>query len=66
VEDEGAAEDEKVVEDEGPHRHEEEGARKRTTTILEAMSATNAVNPVTLLIIVRMDDSQKRNTCNII
>jgi hypothetical protein len=59
VEDEGAAEDE------APHRREEEGAGEPTTTILQAMPATNAVNPVTLLITVRLDDSQKRNTCNI-
>jgi hypothetical protein len=48
-----------AVEAEPPHRDEEEGAGEPTTiTILPAMPATNAVNPVTLLIIVQMEDSQ--------
>jgi hypothetical protein len=62
VEDEGSAEDE------APHRREEEGAGEPTTatiTILQVIPATNAVNPFTLLISVRMDDSQYRNNCNI-
>jgi hypothetical protein len=51
-----AAEDEGAVEVEVPHR--DEAAVEPTTTILPVMPATNAVNPVTLLIAAQMEDSQ--------